>query len=836
MMRRPRPPSRMPSAPFVAAVVAAVCCLSGGAAAQSSHWAYRPIVRPAVPAVAAADEAFVLSPLDAFAAVAMRAHGLSPAAPAAPATWLRRAALDLTGLPPTVAEVAAFEAECARDVAAARERAVDRLLQSPGYAERWTQWWLDLARYADSQGYEKDALRPTMWRYRDWVLGAFARDLPFDRFTIEQLAGDLLPDANDETRLATAFHRQTMTNTEGGTDDEEFRVAAVVDRVDTTMSVWMGSTLGCAQCHDHKYDPFAQREFFQLFAFFDQTEDHDQPDDAPVLRVPTATQQARAKVLELELADARAALAAATAAAPQLAVSTWQRLGPIAGRDLRHVHDERWAPERDGVQLDAEQDGQRWQPHPEYTDGVVHQWSGDRSAFYLHRTIEAATAGTLQVQLGSDDALVVWWNGAEVLRRFVSRGAQPGQEQLELPLREGRNELLLKVGNGNGPGGFCCELVADPAQAQAAQRVRMLEAEFDAQQGPAVPVLRELPADRRRTTRIHRRGSFLDQGDVVTPGVPAVFPPLPAGVAADRLAFARWLMAPDNPLTARVLANRLFAELFGQGLVSTLEDFGTQGDLPSHPELLDWLAREFADGGWSLRQLLRTLVLSATYGQSSAIDERARELDPTNRWLARGPAVRLSAETLRDQALAVAGLLTPTIGGPSVMPPQPDGVWLQIYSGERWREASGPDRYRRALYTLWRRTSPHPAMLVFDAMSREACVLRRQRTNTPLQALVLWNEPCFREAAVALAADVLRELPQADDAARVAALWRRCLLRAPSAAESTRLLQLLADERARAATAVEASVGGGRGGDDDAFVWSLLAGVVLSLDEFVTKR
>jgi hypothetical protein len=824
----------MPSAPFVAAVVVAVCCLSGGAAAQWSHWAYRPIVRPELPAVAAADAAFVRSPLDAFAVVAMRAHGLSPSPPAAPATWLRRAALDLTGLPPTVAEVAAFEAECARDVAAARERAVDRLLTSPGYAERWTQWWLDLARYADSQGYQKDALRTTMWRYRDWVLSAFARDLPFDRFTVEQLAGDLLPDASDETRLATAFHRQTMTNTEGGTDDEEFRVAAVVDRVDTTMQVWMGSTLGCAQCHDHKYDPFAQREFFQLFAFFDQTEDHDQPDDAPLLRVPTREQEARAKGLELELADARAALAAATAAAPQLAVSTWQRLGPIEGRDLRHVHGERFAPERDGVQLAAEQEGQRWQPHPEYSDGVVHTWSGDRSAFYLHRTIEVQRAGTLQLQLGSDDALVVWWNGAEVLRKLVSRGAQPGQEQLELPLRAGTNELLLKVSNGSGPGGFCCELVADPAQARAAQRVRTLEAEFDVQRGPQVPVLRELPADRRRTTRIHRRGSFLDQGDVVTPGVPAVFPPLPPGAGTDRLAFARWLMAPDNPLTARVLANRVFAELFGQGLVPTLEDFGTQGELPSHPELLDWLAREFADNGWSLRRLLRTLVLSATYGQSSALDERARELDPTNRWLARGPAVRLPAETLRDQALAVAGLLTPTIGGPSVMPPQPDGVWLQIYSGERWTEANGPDRYRRALYTFWRRTSPHPAMLVFDAMSREACVLRRQRTNTPLQALVLWNEPCFREAASALAGAVLRELPHADDAARVAALWRRCLLRAPSAAESARLLQLLADERTRAA--VEASAGGGRENDDGAFAWSVLAGVVLSLDEFVTKR
>ena len=830
----------MPNAPSVAAVAAAVCCLIGSAGAQSTHWAYRPIVQPAVPAVTAADAAFVRSPIDAFTAVAMRAHGLSPSPTAAPANWLRRVTLDLTGLPPTLAEAEAFAADIAGDAKAARERAVDRLLASDAYAERWTQWWLDLARYADSQGYEKDPLRPTMWRWRDWVLAAFARDLPFDQFTIEQLAGDLLPGATDEQRLATAFHRQTMTNTEGGTDDEEFRTAAVVDRVDTTMAVWMGSTLGCAQCHDHKYDPFAQREFFQLFAIFDQTEDADRPDDAPVLAVPTREQAARAKVLELELTAVRAQLAVAVAAANPVQSTPWQLLGPLPGGNLEYAHLHAFAPERDGVRLDAEQDGQRWQERADFTDGVVHEWRGDHSAFYLQRTITAAAPGPAALALGSDDALVVWWNGEEVLRKLVARGAVPGQERLTVALRPGANTLLLKVSNGDGPGGFCAELVADPQVARLQAQLRTLEAEFAAQRGAAVPVLRELPPAQRRTTRVHLRGSFLTQGDVVTPGVPAVFPPLAADAGRDRLGFARWLMAADNPLTARVLSNRIWSELFGQGLVTTLEDFGSQGERPSHPELLDWLACEFRARGWSLRQLLRTIVLSGTYAQSAAQDERARELDPQNRWLARGPALRLSAEMLRDQALAVSGLLTRTLGGPSVMPPQPDGVWMQIYSGERWTAATGPDRHRRALYTFWRRTSPHPAMLVFDAMSREACVLRRAPTNTPLQALVLWNEPCFREAAIALAAQVLHERPAADDGTRIDALWQRCLLRSPTAAERARLLQLLAVERAQRGVAVEASASTAHtapaADDGEAFVWSVLAGVVLSLDEFVTKR
>jgi hypothetical protein len=865
-----------------AVVLAAAAASAQGGGASAPHWAYRPIVRPQPPAVADWGN----GPLDALVLAAMSAQGLDPAAPAAPATWLRRVTLDLTGLPPTQAELQAF---VAGDSAEARSRVVDRLLTSPAFAERWAQWWLDLARYADSQGYEKDDLRRTMWRYRDWVIDAFARDLPFDRFTIEQLAGDLLPGAGDEQRLATAFHRQTMTNTEGGTDDEEFRVAAVVDRVDTTMSVWMGSTLGCAQCHDHKYDPFSQREFFQLFAFFDQTEDHDQPDDEPKLRVPTAVQRAAQKAIELELSELRAKLVAddaavaawaATlraqqrafaAAAPQR--SPWRVLGPIAGESFRHAHATAFAPERDGVRLDAEQDGQRWREESAFDDGRVHTWRGDHSAVYLQRTIKAAGPAQVTLSLGGDDAIKAWWNGVEIASKEVHGAAAADQVVVEVTLLAGDNTLLLKVTNGGGPGGFFFDLrplaVGDelarvlaqapdalgdlertllrreflarsPEFAAVRARIAAAERDLEAQLGPAVPVLRELPADRRRTTRIHRRGSFLDQGDAVTPGTPAVWPPFPADAPRDRLGLARWLTAADNPLTARVLANRVWSELFGQGLVTTLEDFGTQGERPSHPELLDWLAAEFRDRGWSLRSLLRTIVLSATYGQSSVQTAAQRERDPQNRWLARGPSVRLSAEILRDQALAVAGLLAPRVGGPSVMPPQPDGVWMQIYSGERWVAAEGEDRHRRSLYTFWRRTSPHPAMLVFDAQSREACVLRRQRTNTPLQALVLWNDPQFHEPAKALAARLVAGAGGSDDRDRIDWLWRQCLQRAPVASERDRLLALLADERRQFAAdpaRAQAMVGGT---DATAAVEQaalvVVVAVVMALDEFVSKR
>ncbi len=856
--------------------------VSGGALAQQ-HWSYQPIARPEPPTV---PDAAWRQPIDAFVHAAMQARGLAPSPAADRATWLRRVTLDLTGLPPTLDELDAFLADTT-DEHGAKARVVDRLVTTPAFAERWTQWWLDLARYADSQGYEKDGLRRTMWRYRDWVLDAFARDVPFDRFTIEQLAGDLLPGAGDEQRLATAFHRQTMTNTEGGTDNEEFRVAAVVDRVDTTLSVWMGSTLGCAQCHDHKYDPFTQREFFELYAFFDQTEDADRDDDAPVLRVPTLEQRAAAKAIELELTAVRARLVAgegdvaawaadvgarhAAFRAAALQLSPWRVLGPVPAGGLEAAHRTAFAPERDGVRLEEQQEGLAWRVEPTFVDGAVHTWTGNGAAVYLHRTIEAASAAEAVLSLGSDDAIKVWWNGIEVLAKEVARGARLDQEVLAVDLRPGTNTLTLKVSNGGGPSGFAfalrvpesgaelervlavaaldrtsadravlaAEFVAR-APALSAERAELLRLEgaFDAQRGPAVPVMRELPADRRRETRVHRRGNFLDPGDVVTPAVPRVWPPLPPDAGRDRLAFARWLMSRENPMTARVLANRIWSELFGAGIVTTLEDFGTQGEAPSHPELLDWLAAEFRDG-WSLRSLLRTIVLSATYGQSSAWNESNREVDPDNRWLSRGPSFRLSAEMLRDQALAVSGLLSAKPGGPSVMPPQPDGVWMQIYSGEKWEPATGDDATRRSLYTFWRRTSPHPAMLVFDAMSREACVLRRQRTNTPLQALVLWNDPQFREPAIHLAFAAMQATGGHDDDT-VRWLFRRCLQRDPSAAEMARLVELVKAERGAFAAdpgLAERIVGAERHDLHlEVAAWSVVAGVVLSLDEFVSKR
>jgi hypothetical protein len=814
-----------PSFPAVAAVVA----MSGlGAPAQAPHWADRPLQRPAVPPGPAGE-----APLDAFVRVAAAGLGVAANPPASPATWLRRVHLDLTGLPPTPEALDAFGPEPSP---AARAAVVEQLFATDAFAERWAQWWLDLARYADSQGYEKDALRPGMWRYRDQVIAAFASDMPFDRFTCEQLAGDLLPEASEAQRVATAFHRQTMTNSEGGTDDEEFRVAAVVDRVDTTLSVWMGATLGCAQCHDHKYDPYSQREFFQLYAFFDQTEDHDRDDDAPVLQAPTERQRAAMKAIELELTAARTALAEAAAAAVPVQQSPWHVLGPLRGGDFATVVATAFAPERDGVQLAREQDGQRWRRADDYADGAVHGWRGDDSAFYLVRTIEAAAAGPARLSLGSDDALVVWWNGVEVLRQVVSRGAAPDQDQVDVALRAGTNQVLLKVVNGRGPGGFCYQLVTDPKLAAQRDAVRSLEAAFEAERGPLVPILRELPPDRRRVTRVHLRGNFLQPGEVVTPDTPQVWPAF-GDAPRNRLGFARWLVRDDNPRPARVLANRIWSELFGAGLVTTLEDFGTQGEPCSHPELLDWLACEFREG-WSLRRLLRTMVLSATYARSAMQTPSLREVDPLNQWLLRGPSFRLPAEAVRDQALAVSGLLAGVVGGPSVMPEQPDGVWLQIYSGERWVTAGDADRHRRSLYTFWRRTSPHPAMLVFDAQSREACVLRRQRTNTPLQALVLWNDPQFRAPAQQLGRSAAQVAAAGDEAA-VQWLWRRCLLRLPTTSEAQRLRRLLDGERehfaSQPAAAVQLVGTAEAGSTGEVAAWTVVAAVVLALDEFVTK-
>jgi mono/diheme cytochrome c family protein len=556
-------------------------------APYAAHWAFVKPKRPALPEVR--NRAWVRNEIDYFVLARLEREGLNPSPAADRYTLARRVALDMTGLPPALEMVDEFVKDRRPD---AYERLVDRLLASPHYGERWARMWLDLARYADTQGYEKDNRR-TIWPYRDWVIRAFNSNMPFDQFTLKQLAGDLLPSPTEDDLIATGFHRNTMTNTEGGTDDEEFRDAAVKDRVAVTGQVWMGLTWGCAQCHSHKYDPLSHTEFYGLYAFFNQTEDNDQPDDRPVL------------------------------------------------------------------------------------------------------------------QLSS---------GASTL------------------------------------------------------------------------ILRELPEGRRRITRIHQRGNFLDPGPVVEPRTPSAFHPFPADAPRNRLGLAKWLVSAENPLTARVTVNRFWARLFGRGLVETEEDFGTQGNAPSHPELLDWLATEFMAKGWDVKALLRTIVTSATYRQNSATSPELQRRDPENRLLARGPRLRLEAEMVRDQALFASGLLSTKMYGPPVMPWQPEGVWQIVYSNDQWRTSQSEDRYRRSLYTFARRSAPYPSMINFDAPSGEVCTMRRIRTNTPLQALNSLNDPVLFEAAQYLALRVLDEAQTSRE--RAERLFRLVLIRPPERAEVERLLVL----------------------------------------------
>ncbi|MEX0718217.1 MAG: PSD1 and planctomycete cytochrome C domain-containing protein [Planctomycetaceae bacterium] len=668
-------------------------------AEYETHWSFAPLRRAALPAVE--NDARLRNEIDRFVLARLEARGLSLSPEADRHALARRLSLDLIGLPPTPEQADAFANDSSLD---AYEKFVDELLASPRFGEHWARSWLDLARYADSKGYEKDRPR-TMWRYRDWVIDAFNADMPFDRFTIEQLAGDLLPEATVEQQLATAFHRQTMSNDEGGTDDEEFRVLAVKDRVDTTMQVWMGLTMGCAKCHSHKYDPISHEEYYAFYALFDQSEDADRSDDRPKLATPTATQRERLDELTRELRELRA---------------------------------------------EAEADA---------ADGI-----------------------------------------------------------------------------GEDP----------PPGANAEDRIATLEKEEKALRAatPQTLVMVELPRDKRRTTRIHNRGNFLDPGEPVEPAVPAAFGSLPDDVPADRLAVARWLVSADNHLTPRVAVNRVWGRLFGIGLVETEEDFGSQGTPPSHPELLDWLAAEFRDAhAWSHKKLLKTIVTSATYRQSSRVDPRAKKIDVRNRLLAYAPRFRLSAEAIRDQALASAGLLSEKTHGPSVMPPQPEGIWRAVYSGEKWRTSPGEDRHRRGLYTYWRRTSPYPSMIAFDAGSREVCLLRRVRTNTPLQALVTLNDPVYIEAAATLAR---RMVSEADDAeSRAVRGFRLTVVRPPDEVEAARLVDLYEtalakyrDDPAAAKEIVSHSEGPLPKGVsiEELATWTAVANVLLNLDEALMRN
>ncbi len=878
------------------------------------HWAYVPPARPLLPQVKNAKA--VRNPIDAFVLAKLEKSGLKLSPEAPKNELLRRVSLDLIGLPPTLAELDAFLKDGAPG---AYERAIDRLLASPHYGERQTRLWLDLARYADTNGFEADYSR-VMWKWRDWVIDAYNRNLPFDRFTIEQIAGDLLPNPSLEQQIATGFHRNTMFNSEGGVDKDEAYFEVLVDRVNTTGTVWLGQTFSCARCHDHKYDPITQKDFYRLYAFWNNLEaksegDHNFGQDKlyePTMDAPTPAQAAELKILKARLDEAETALKTATEES-KAGVAAW----------VDEAKALTWtAPENpvlkaaSGVPVKAEADGS-FNPqgtipaHDTYTFEArlpAGTWTGFRlealpdpgnpkmgpgraeSGNFILSRLEVAADGIERpvaeyeasyVQEGygttgfhdqnGDTGWATWPQAGKrhvLVGAFKSPVAGPAAISVKMVMNSptwpthvlGRVRITatqapdpvrfafsddvqtaLAKNDEKTLAAFALKTIPAVRAARAERDKR--KADHDALKGriPTALVLKEKPVNGKPLTApVRHRGEFLSPGDSVEAGTPAILNALPKGTRANRLALARWLVSPENPLTARVQVNRMWEQYFGQGLVETSDNFGTQGSKPTHPELLDWLATEFIRLKWDMKAMHRLIVTSATYRQSSNASPSLLAKDPKNELLARGPRFRLDAEAIRDNALAVSGLLDRKIGGPSVYPHQPDGIWNSPYNGERWNTSKGGDLYRRGLYTFWKRTSPYPSFMAFDAASREVCTARRERTNTPLQSLTLLNDPVFLESARALGKRMLahgrpsHERPgDALQEGRVAFGFRLCTARWPTAAENSRLTKLANAARARYQKDPEAAKKLA-GGVEEA-VYTLVANTLLNLDETITK-
>ena len=720
----------------------------------TSHWAFQGIRPPSLPAVR--NRAWLRNSVDNFILARLESEGITPSPEASKATLIRRVTLDLTGLLPTPLEIQDFLADNRPD---AYGRLVDRLLASPHYGEKWARYWLDLARYADSDGYEKDRSRPWAWRYRQWVIEALNRDLPFDDFTIQQLAGDLLPNRNIQNLIATGFNRNTLTNREGGTDPEQFRDEQVLDRAATLGTVWLGLTVGCAQCHNHKYDPISQKEFYQLTAFFNTQEEANIPAPLPG-----------------ELG-------------PYLAAR------PDYERQRQAIFDDY---NISGNQADWEEKLRYAALHP----GEHEDWDFAYGEFT--HTVD---------------------NARKVL--FLDSAKRSELQQLAMT-----DTFLGSCGNAL-PKPHCEELKVREA------RSKLIELGAKAPQISYAPVFRE--NDTPPKTYIHIKGDWRDRGPEVEPNTPAVLPPLPAGEKPTRLLLARWLVSPVNPLTPRVAVNRIWQELFGRGIVHTSEDFGTQGDRPSHPELLDWLASEFMSRGWSMKRMVQLIVTSSAYRQSSNARPEIAARDPENALLARQSRLRLPAELIRDEALYAAGLLDLRIGGRSVKPAQPKGVAELSYANSvKWEESSGPDRYRRGLYIHFQRTTPYPQLMNFDAPNANLSCTRRERTDTPLQALNLMNDPVFFEAAQGLAFRIVRESsPAFRD--RLSYAYEVTLGRQPSVREAERMGQYLDETLStlrQNPQTVSALFGSHIEGapQTETAAWVELSRVLLNLDEFITRE
>ena len=732
-------------------------------AAYEAHWALIPPRRPDSP------DSNAQSPIDFFVTERLHAAGFTQSPPADPRTLIRRVTLDLTGLPPSREQLASVGSDPDPSTCTSY---VDQLLASPHFGEHWARWWLDLAHYGDSDGYLQDFLRPVAWRYRQWVIDSLNNDKPFDQFIVEQIAGDLLPNASVDQQMGTGFLRNTLSNREGGADLEEFRVRQVLDRTSTVGTTFLALTIGCAQCHDHKYDPISQREFYQLYAFFNSADEANI--NAPLPAELTAWQQA------LPVYNQRRA----------------ELIAPLASR-LNELQ-------------------QQWEQKILYTEanpGIDFSWD---------RTLEL-----LGLQWGQNLGEGQLEGLAIIKTPWPARTISQQQRLQDYFLRSARNEF---------------------APALQELNVNQLITALDqlAKDLPPVtraPAMMQSPAN--RPNRIFIRGEYLQPGDAVQPDTPGLLPPLNPTVPPTRLELARWLVSPEHPLTARVAVNRVWQQLFGRGLVATSDNFGIRGELPSHPELLDWLATEFVQQNWDLKSLIRTIVLSRTYQQSSHARPDLQNADPSNQLLGRQERVRLPAESIRDSVLAVSGLLNPEIGGPSVKPPQPESVSREAYAN-KWEASTGADRYRRGIYTFLQRTTPFAQFVTFDMPDNSHTCTRRERSNTPLQALTLLNDPVFVEAAAALATritsaadsgDPAASHPPADDAARLTLLFELTLARRPAPQERARLLQYFnLQQQIFAADPAAATLLVPNAPSPDFAAWTAVASVMLNLDEFLNRQ
>jgi mono/diheme cytochrome c family protein len=916
---------------------------------SSKHWAYVKPARPAAPKLR--NQSWARNPIDAFILARLEKEGLQPSPEADKATLLRRIYLDLIGLPPSVREVDEFLADTSPD---AYEKVVDGLLNNQHYGERWARPWLDLARYADSNGYEKDNLR-VAWKFRDWVIGALNKDLPFDQFTIEQIAGDMLPNATIEQRIATGFHRNTMVNQEGGIDPEENRFETLVDRVSTTATVWLGSTIACAQCHNHKYDPFSQKDYYRLMAFFDNAEyqiGYQSPNDdnsryilEPQISLPTPEQEEKRRLLDAEIKQIEAKLKTQT---PELDAeqAKWERqlldeqqkwvaLDPIklestGGAALKKLDDKSVlasgaAEEHDVYVITAKTDlknitavrvealpdaslpkgGPGRDPYGNFlltgfeleaapSNDAPPKEIAFKEAFVddLAYRLEIKPFFSKEIGNTATDRPPGWFVNATNDSQATGRLARQGVFVAEKPfgfdsgatltiklkhlggsLNQGIGRFRLSITTADEPKRVVSIsarlrpiLSIPPAERTPKQR-EDLSAQFRATTPSLKPdrdrmeklrdglkdlnittamVMQERQSYERPSTLFRERGSFLNKGEKLFAATPAVLHPMPESAPINRLGLARWLIDENNPLTSRVMVNRFWEQIFGRGIIETSEDFGVQGERPWHPELLDWLATEFmrpaAQGGcgWSMKKLVRLIVTSSTYRQSSATTPALIEKDPYNRLLARGPRFRMEAEMIRDLALTASGLLSRKLGGPSVFPLQPEGIWKAPYSGEKWMVSRGEDRFRRSLYTFVRRSSPHPAMMTFDATSREYCTVRRVRTNTPLQALTMLNDEAAMEAARALAKRVVEE---GGDGVKERAIYgfRICAARTPKEKEVERIVALYQQQLTHfTANATEAGKivrnHSTKAGAAEFAAWTMVANVLLNLDETLTKE